>query len=227
MTQLPLALEPRPSLARADFAVSPANAAALALVSAWGGQPDRGGEPHRRLALAGPEGSGKTHLASLRAAETGAALLGAEALEAARIPDLATRPLVLEDADRSLPGDPAREATLLHLLNAMAEAGRPLLLTGREAPARWPVRLPDLASRLAALPLARLAPPDDALLAALLAKQFRDRGLRPAPDLVPFLVARMERSARAAARLAARLDAAALAEGRSLSRDLARRALGW
>ncbi|RMD88740.1 MAG: chromosomal replication initiator DnaA, partial [Alphaproteobacteria bacterium] len=191
--QLPLPLPSRPALGRGDFFVSPANAAALAALDDWRNWPDG------RLALIGPEGAGKSHLAAVWARETGARVLPADELDAATIAaEIARdRPLALEDADR-LAGDAEGERALFHLLNLCREARRPLLLTARGAPAKWPVTLPDLASRLQAISLARLAPPDDALLAAVLVKLFADRQIRTGPELVTWLARRIDRSFAAA-----------------------------
>jgi chromosomal replication initiation ATPase DnaA len=209
MEQLVLDLPTRPALGRAEFFVSPANRVALAQVDAW---PWPGG----RLAVVGPPGSGKTHLAHVWAARAGARILAAADLAGL---DLATLPadaaLVVEDADRT--ADLAEE-TLFHLCNRV---GASLMLTGREPPARWPVALPDLASRLEATPLARLEPPDDALLAAVLVKLFADRQLAVAPGLIRYLLSRMDRSFAAAEALVAALDRAGLARHRPLTARLA------
>lgn len=81
--------------------------------------------------------------------------------------------------------------------------------------------MPDLASRLQATALTRIDDPDDRLLAAVIAKQFHDRQIIPTPDLIPYLVARIERSFAAAAAVVDRIDRHALAEGRSISRHTA------
>lgn len=214
--QLVFDLPARPALGRADFYVSPANADAVALVdggAAW---------PNGRMVLAGPEGAGKSHLAAVWSSETGAAVVAAGAIDA---PDrLATAGrVVVEDADRPLGRD--GEVALFHLANLLAQSGGRLLLTARTPPARWTVRLPDLASRMQASGLATLAPPDDALLSAVLVKQFADRQIAPPAALIPWLVLRIDRSFAAAADAVDRLDRAALVEGRPITRALARRVL--
>ena len=217
--QLALDLPLRTARGRADFFAAPSNAAALAAVEGWRDWP--GG----RMVLTGPEGAGKTHLAEVWADLCpGALLLPARELTGAAIDGLAATPLAVEDA-AVLAGDPAGERALLHLHNLMGAEGRPLLLTAAAAPALWPVRLPDLASRLQAMPVARLEAPCDALLAAVLVKLFGDRQIAVAPALIAWLLPRMERSLSAAADIVARLDAAALAEGRAVTVPLAARVL--
>ena len=195
------------SHAREDFIASPANAAALAALDTWPNWP--GG----RLAIIGPEGSGKTHLARAWAQSAGAVVLGPGPVDTG---GLAGRAVLLEDADQR----PADEA-LFHLIN-MADAGGSLLMTARVTPLDWPTRLPDLRSRLNALMVARLDPPDDMVLIGVLRKFFRDRNIRPEDDVLPYLVRRIERSVPAAFAVVARIDDAADAAGRGVTRAFAR-----
>ena len=214
--QLPLGLPVRAATGREAFLVAEANLQALARIDAWRDWPEG------KLALAGPPGAGKSHLAAVWAAETGATLLtGPDLPEAGKVDP---RAVVVEAADR-VAGAAEAERRLLHLHNRVTAEGGRLLLVGRAPPARWPVALPDLASRLAATALARIGPPDDALLAAILVKLFEDRQIAAPPALVTWLVPRMERSFAAAERLVAALDARALATGRPIGHKLAREVL--
>ncbi len=212
--QLTFDLPVRPALGREDFFVSPANALAVAALGRWRDWP--GG----RMVLSGPEGAGKTHLAHVWAAETGAAIVAAAELRGADLPVLAAHAAVVEDIDR-IAGQQAAETLLFHLLNMATEAGGPLLLTGTGRPARWPFALADLASRVQAAPVASLDAMDDALLSALLAKLFADRQLAVSPSVISWMVRRIERSFGGAQRAVAALDARALAEGRAITRQLA------
>jgi chromosomal replication initiation ATPase DnaA len=160
-------------------------------------------------------------LAAVFAARSGGVVIAAAGLTAEDPPALCTHPsVVVEDADRGVD-----EAALFHLHNLLRETGRHLLLTGREPPARWGLRLPDLRSRLTVLPLAAIGAPDDDLLQAVLVKLFADRQLRVGHDLLAYLLPRMERSFAAARDLVARLDAAGLAGQRPVSVPLAREVL--
>lgn len=210
--QLAFDLAHAESYGRAGFFVSPANATALATVEGWADWP--GG----KLVLAGPSGSGKTHLSHIWAEAAGATRIVACDLETAALRELGPR-VVVEDADRAA-GQPAREEALFHLHNLILPTGR-LLITAATPPRDWGLRLPDLLSRMQAAPLARLEAPDDALLSAVLVKLFSDRQIAVPPNLIPYLVLRMERSIAAARALVATLDARALAEGRPVTRALA------
>jgi chromosomal replication initiation ATPase DnaA len=152
--------------------------------------------PMPRTLLIGPPAAGKSHLAAIFAE--------------------ASAGRVIEDADTASDGEP-----LFHAWNA-ATPDAPLLLTARRLPRFWAHQLPDLASRLAATPLVRVDDPDDALLAAVLEKRFADKGLRVGPEVIAWLVSRIERSFAAACDIADALDAAALAHRRNISIPLAR-----
>ena len=210
--QLTIPLETPPLHTRAAFVESAANAQALALLDRWPAWP--GGV----LALVGPEGSGKTHLAQIWAAESSAARYrSGDDLTA-----LAGTPVLVEDADSV--GGGAGDEALFHLINRAPSDGG-LLLTARTRPTAWPAALPDLRSRLNALTVAELGEPDDALLIAVLEALFREKLHRPAPDLYEYLLRRMPRSVAAAREMVRRLDQAAGEQGRPLNRLLAREVL--
>jgi chromosomal replication initiation ATPase DnaA len=210
--QLALALDHAESFAREDFLSSPCNAAALALIDRW---PDW---PGQTVAMVGPEGSGKSHLAAIWAGAAGARFLAARSLATAQLPAaLATGALVVEDV---APGQ-FDERALFHLLNLAREERAFMLLTARTAPAGWRLAIPDLASRLKALPVAALTPTDDALLRGVLVKLFADRQLAVDESLVGFLAKRIERSIGAARAVVAELDREAMRQKRPLTRALA------
>jgi chromosomal replication initiation ATPase DnaA len=213
--QLVLDLAHRPAQGRGDFLVAPSNAAAVAWIDRWPDWPAPG------LALYGPAGSGKSHLAAVWQARSGAVVLSAEAL-AGRVQALHC---IYEEGEPDL-AEPAAAEALFHLYNRIAAGRGHLLLVGRAPPARWPVVLADLASRLRALPAVEIGPPDDAMLAGLFAKLFRDRQLAVSDEVILYLVPRIERSCAAVARLVETLDRLSLAERRPVTLPLARAALG-
>jgi len=210
--QLRLELRRPSSFRREDFIVSPTNADAVRAVDAWpawfGGC----------LALIGPIGSGKSHLAQAWAAKVGATVLtAADGSIATDLAPFQGRPILIEDADRGVADD-----TLFHLINMAGDEGGGLLLTALVAPQGWPADLPDLRSRLNAMPVAELQPPDDLVLEGLLQHFFRERNITPSDDLIPYLLRRIERSSASAREIVDRLDEAAVADHRQVSRALAR-----
>jgi chromosomal replication initiation ATPase DnaA len=210
--QLVLALDHAESFAREDFLAGPPNAAGLALIERW---PDW---PAPAMALVGPEGAGKSHLAAIWAEASGARVLSAKLIGETDLPGaLATGALVIED----LSAEAFDERALFHLLNLAREQSAFLLLTSRAPPAGFTLAIRDLASRLRALPVVTLAPPDDALLRALIVKLAADRQLALDEALVTFLVNRIERSYAAARAALTRMDEEAMRLHRPVTRALA------
>jgi DnaA regulatory inactivator Hda len=216
--QLTFDLTRRPALQRGDFFVSPSNATAVATVDGWQAWPSG------KLVLVGPAAAGKTHLAHVWAAQTGASLTAARDLPGADIAALARGAVVVEDAE-TVAGEAAAETALFHLHNLVLAEGHPLLLTAARPPSAWPLGLPDLASRMQATATAHLQPPDDSLLAAVLMKQLAERQLEMDPEVLSFCIARMERRFETAARLAAELNRAAYSKRRRVTKPLVREVL--
>ena len=210
--QLVLALDHAVSFAREDFLGGPSNAAALSLIDSW---PDW---PNRIMALIGPEGSGKSHLAAIWAEVAGARVLSAKLLPETDLPSaFATGALVVEDLD---PTD-LDERVLFHLINMTKEQNAFVLMTARTPVGSFPVGIRDLASRLRALPSVQLSPPDDGLLRSLIVKLAADRQITVDEALVSYLANRIERSFAAAHSAVDRLDKEALRQHRPVTRALA------
>jgi chromosomal replication initiation ATPase DnaA len=209
--QLALALDHAENYAREDFLPGACNEDALQLIDCW---PDW---PASAVALTGPEGSGKTHLATMWAAAAGARVISAPALREAGLPSaLATGALVVEDAAAT-----AEERALFHLINLAREEKAFLLFTARTVPANWPVAIPDLVSRLRALPVVTLQAPDDEMLRAVIVKLAADRQLPLDESVVRYLSTHIERSFAAARSAVIALDNEALRQGRPATRALA------
>ena len=210
--QLAFALPHAESLTRDNFHEGPANEAGLALVERW---PDW---PNHIMLLVGPEGSGKSHLAAIWAEEAGARSISAHALTAAAVPGaLATGALVVEDLR---PSD-FDERALFHLMNLAREDEAFILMTARVAPTAFEAELRDLRSRLRAVPVVPLLPPDDLLFRSLIVKFCADRQLSIDETVVSYLTSRIERSYAAARQAVELLDTEALRLGRPVTRALA------
>ncbi len=201
--QLWLDLAPRGgAYQRENFVDGASNAEARAMLANWPHWP--GGA----LALIGPQGSGKSHLASLWL-DTAKTATGNN-----------PRAVLIEDADRGMD-----EEKLFALLNRAVDGEVSILLTGRTHPRQWPAALADVRSRLAAINTVWLEEPDDEVLGGVLAKLFKDRMITPGERVIPYLLLRMERSTAAALDCVERIHAAAHQEGRNIHLPLVRKVM--
>jgi chromosomal replication initiation ATPase DnaA len=206
--QLPLDLGHEPGYSRDDLIVTASNMAAVDIVDRWPGWISP------VVVLAGPTGSGKTHLAAVWKAESNAIVVDARNIGLA---SGEKGPFLIDDI-----GDvPIDEAGLFHLINSVRQSGSSLLMTSRKWPANWPVTLPDLASRLKAATTVEIGEPDDMLLSGVLYKLFADRQVAVDPNVISFLVSHIERSLSTANRIVGRLDNAALEKKAKITRSLA------
>ncbi|MGE3334959.1 MAG: DnaA/Hda family protein [Rhodospirillaceae bacterium] len=215
-TQLALDLGHRPAFGREDFLVAPGNQDAVEWIDRWPAWPGH------VLALFGPAGCGKSHLAQVFALRAQAVAIAA--------PDLTTdavgallgkyKAFLVEE------GDACDERALFHLFNGVRESNGALLLTGREPPARWATELADLKSRLSSIPAVPIAPPDDAMMEAVLVKLFSDRQLGVAPDVIAYVLRRIDRSFAAARKLVATADKESLAGKRPITIPLMKTIIG-
>ena len=213
--QLPLELPHEAALGRDDYLVGQSNQAAFELLESW---PEW---PSPVVILAGPVGSGKTHLVRAFLEETGASLVAAPDLNEDTVQDLVAAPAaVVENAHLGVD-----DTALFHLLNASRQAGKSVLITSRTWPAAWQIALPDLMSRLRAATPVEILEPDDDLLRRVLVKLFADRQVSIDIGVVDYLVLRMERSLDVAIRAVEAIDREALAGRVKITKPLAGRVL--
>ena len=213
--QLALDLEHRPALGADDFLVAASNADAVDWI-------DRFPEwPSPVLTIAGPAGAGKTHLTKVFLSISGAEeiILDETAELASEWPDAPA--IAIDGADRVC-GNAASEESLFHLYNDALSSGRRILLTAASPPARWPINLPDLASRLRASAVATIGPPDDSLLITVMAKQFADRQMNVDDDVLRYAATRLERSFSAVRRFVTAIDKYSMESKRRVTVPLAR-----
>lgn len=214
--QLPLDLAHQEGRSRDHLVVSEANRAAVALVDRW---PDW---PSPVVVLAGPSGSGKSHLGAIWCEMSGAAVLDRQRIAEAVASAGEGAAFFIDDADAG----GLDETGLFHAVNAVRAGGGSMLLTARRFPAAWGIGLPDLASRLKAAATVEIGEPDDLLLTGVIAKLFADRQVEVEPHVVQFIVRRIERSLATAIRVVEKLDAAALEHKTRITRALAAEVVG-
>ncbi|MCO4319719.1 DnaA regulatory inactivator HdaA [Phyllobacterium sp. 21LDTY02-6] len=206
--QLPLDLGHEPGFSRDDLIVSSANMAAVDMVDRWPAWISP------VVIIAGPTGSGKTHLASVWRAEAAARVVDPRDIGAA-VGE--SGPFLIDDIGLGT----LDQSGLFHLINSVRQNGSTLLMTSRLWPANWKVTLPDLASRLKAATTVEIGEPDDALLSGVLYKLFADRQIAVDPSVIGFLVSHIERSLSTANRVVERLDRVALEKKSRITRALA------
>jgi chromosomal replication initiation ATPase DnaA len=211
--QLTLQLAPDPGYAPENFFVSGSNKLAYETIELWPKWPDP------MLLVVGPSGAGKSHLGAIWASIAKAGIHSAASLAATDIEGLAAAgPLLLEDAD-AIGG---AEAELFHLVNIMRERGTAMLLTAKTRPDAWGLRTPDLLSRLRLAPAVTIAPPDDAMVRAVLVKLLIERQLAVDAEVVSYIAVRLERSLDAARSFIDALDRESLARRSRVTRAIAR-----
>ena len=214
--QLVLDLPHRQALGRDDFLVTKSNAAAVALIDHW---PDW---PAHAAMIVGPPGSGKSHLVEVWRQRSKAARVQATDVKIETAPELLlSGAAAIEDA---VP--PLNERGLFHFLNLAKQQGSSILLTAETKPEHWKITLPDLLSRLKAIPVLEILPPDDALLRGVLVKLFFDRQIAAAESTISFMLARMPRSLGAARLLVAEIDRRALEERAEVTRPFVAKVMG-
>jgi len=206
--QLVLELPHRQALGRDDFLVTESNSAAVALIDHW---PDW---PAHVAMIVGPPGSGKSHLVEVWRQRSKAARVQVTDVNVETTPELLlSGAAAIEDA-----APPLNERGLFHLLNLARQQGNSVLLTAQTRPEHWKIALPDLLSRLKAVPVLEILPPDDALLRGVLVKLFFDRQIAAAESTISFMLARMPRSLGAARLLVAEIDRRAMEERAEVTR---------
>ncbi|MFK7901779.1 MAG: DnaA/Hda family protein [Nitratireductor sp.] len=213
--QMALSLPVEESIAREDLLQSDANKLAVELIDNW---PDW---PSHVVVLAGPIGSGKTHMARIWAETSNATII-----EMQDLPNLA--PTLGDDQNIVVENVTAKnmnEDALFHCFNRAKANGSYILITCREFPSAWQLKLPDLSSRMRTAHIVELEEPDDQLLAGILMKLFADRQLQVEMNLIDYMVTRMERSLGAANEIVRWMDKEALGRGKKINRSLASEAL--
>ncbi len=202
----------RTALGRADFMIAPSNQDAVAWLDLW---PDW---PAPVLTIYGPVACGKSHLVAVWREMAKAEPIDLSDLKTKNADEIANQAkhLYCDDADAAI-GDVACEKTLFHLYNILKEEERSLLLTMTQAPVHRAFTIPDLASRLRAAPAVAIREPDDQILSAILVKLFNDRQLRVGPDVIAYILPRMERSFEAVREIVEKADSLALENHKKLS----------
>lgn len=214
--QLALDFPHRPALGLEDFFVSSSNKPAIELIDQWPNW------PALCVYLEGPASCGKSHLAHVWQVSSDARIESAATMDAGTVEEIENcvappQAIVIEDLANGI----LDEAALFHLINLAKEKSFHILFNGTMAPGLIQIDLPDLRSRIRALPVVRIEQPDEMLLRTMLLKQFQDRQIEIQPNLIEYIFPRMERSFEGAYGLVELLDKSALQSGRRITRQFA------
>lgn len=220
LEQLPLSLSHPTDFYSDDLVVTKSNKSAYELIERWPNW------PMPVAVLVGPDGSGKTHFATVWADISKAQKIEPDQLDQAITFIEKGIPVLVEDMD----GFDLNEVVFFHLINSVKESHvinpkTTLLITARKGPSNWNVKLDDLASRLRSVTLATLEQPDDELLNAVAFKLFSDRQITVDPSVVEFLVSRSERSLFALGKTVDQIDRLALQRKSKITKALVSEAL--
>jgi chromosomal replication initiation ATPase DnaA len=202
--QLLLDLPLRPALGRDDFLVTSSNSAAVELIDQWPNWPSYG------AIILGPVGSGKSHLLEVWRQKTGANYCLDSDLKIENVPSLFQNKLLAVEIANLID-----ERALFHTLNFAMQENAHILLTAQSMPH---VQLPDLKSRLNALPVVSILQPDDVLLRGVLVKLFADRQISVDEAMINYILLRMPRSLAAAQSLVIEIDQVAMVEKAEITR---------
>lgn len=222
--QIAFKFSSHPYLGREDFMVSDCNYEAVQMIDSW---PDW---PFFAVCLYGPSGCGKTHLARIFSDKVSVVkhypykipTIQAKNITLDSPHELFTQNscLIVENLDEHI-----NQEAVFHLYNLYRNEGGFILFTARQAPARLPLTLPDLKSRLNIMPSIEIGEPDDEMLSALILKLFNDRQLLVAPEIIMYMIKNMQRSFTYCNKLVAEIDNISLIRKRAISLNIVKEAI--
>ncbi len=222
--QFALEFPHRESLGREDFLVARCNAEAVALIDSWPNWPYFG------ICIYGPEGCGKTHLANVFATNVARLTEHPYKVPSIRAEQISLplirknfeehKCLIIENLENL-----SDQESLFHIYNLFRDEGGNILFTANTAPARLPITLPDLRSRLNILPAIEIKTPDNDLLSALLIKLFDDRQITPSPEVINYMLNNMQRSFSYARRLVEEIDNISLERKHAITISIVKEAI--
>lgn len=198
-----------------DFFVSSSNAAAVGWLERYPNWPAPG------LIIYGPTGVGKTHLARAWAGKVTGVRIEHRSDAQEYLAADCLQPVIVDSAD-VIVADPKGAEAIFHIYQRLATAPSKMLLLANAPPKDWPLALPDLASRMKALPTVEIEQPDDALREALMIKYLADRGVSVGPDVIAYLLPRTPRDAQDLQKVLLALDTYALTQKKPITMSLAR-----
>lgn len=198
-----------------DFFVAASNASAVGWLERYPNWPAAG------LVMYGPKGVGKTHLARAWCDRVTGIRIEHRSDAQEYLAADCLQPVVVDSAD-VICADEAGAEAVFHIYQRLAASPAKMLLLANSPPQAWFMALPDLKSRVLALPTVEVTQPDDALCEALMVKYLADRGVGVAPEVLAYLQVRLPRDAEQLEKAMQALDLYALTQKKPISLPLAR-----
>jgi len=177
--QFLLNFKTKPAYNAVDFFVSSSNETAYKWIQQWPHW------PHPVLAIYGQQGCGKSHLAHVWQEITHANFYELETLSHANLEDIFDHNpcMIIDNIDHR-----GYEELLFHIYNLAYSNKGYVLLVCEQSPENWNIKLPDLRSRLNAIPKCKIEAPDELLRLALIQKLFTDQQITLTEDLQQFIL---------------------------------------
>ncbi len=212
MQQLPLILEHRRLLGREDFLVSNCNKEAVEWIDLY---PEWN---ENNVIVMGDKASGKTHIAWLFGEKSGAKIYDISEIEDEMFSDIVPvdGALVIENIDLGI-GNYNLEEILFHIINYARECNTKLFFTTTLNLKLKDFKIEDLKTRLLAFVVANIYSPDDEFLKSLLVKQFMERDIIIAPEVIDFTVKNIPRDTMSVKYLVEKSDLLSFEEKRKIT----------
>ena len=213
-SQLIIDLPTRAALGREDFLVNSRNEDAVCFIDNFHNKKINSG------ILIGSRGSCKTHLVNVLCSNFDSKKWSFLNPKNENIYDIFSINdlVIIEDINNF--NSKEDEDFLFHSINLSKELNKALLLTSSLKISKLNFKTLDLVSRLDAMQAAFIEEPDDMLMEALIIKLFNDRQILIKPNIVNFLMQRIERSYLGVAEIIDLIDKVSLSKKKSVSISL-------
>lgn len=211
MTQYSLQFKPQIDFAEESYIPTDSNKDALDWINKW---PNWGKGIYNNIAyLFGEKSSGKTHLAKIWQAKSGAVFVTNRLLQGQLYFDDETNGYILEDMENFA----EQEKLLFNFLNYIINSKKFLLITSNSAPSKIEFHLPDLKSRINSFLAIKIKKPDENMIGQILLKYFADRQISVSSNVINYLIHRIDRSYKNISDVAEKLDKVSLLQHRKIS----------
>ena len=167
-----------------DYYVSTSNKEAYDFINSWPKW------PKKIVNIFGPNGSGKTHTASLLKNKTTILKIQSREINDEIFSKFKTKEaLILEDFDEKI-----SESLFFSLWNKILQDNKYLLITSKQPITNYKFKLEDLNSRINSCIRIGIKLPSDNLIAVILSKNFSDKQISVKKNQIDYILKRIDRS---------------------------------